>query len=278
MPTPLKRKRISGKEQYFTLPEVVNLCLEVLLKHTSTDSVFLEPAGGTGEFIEGLLRNGILGEKIESYDIEPRHNLVQKTSDFLEENIPYKSERIIVSNPPFGRANSLSVKFFNHCAVSGDVIGFLIPKAWRKWSVQGRLDLDFHLVEDIDMPPVSFYDVNGSPHVGGKLQTIFQVWKRGTPKRQKVEIQDRGYIQKVKPEEADVSLTIFGRGCGRLKEEFPKVPNTTQMFLKVKNKKVVQALKSVDFSRFFNNVSYTEALSIKEIMFLLNEYFDNKVA
>jgi len=254
----------------------VDLCLGTLLKHVSEDSVFLEPAGGTGEFIEGLLRRDIPEEAIESFDIEPRHRLVKETEDFLQEMLGYNAQRVVVSNPPFGRANSLSVKFFNRCAQTGDVVGFLVPKAWRKWSIQDRLNLSFHLVDDIDMPPVAFYAADGSPHEGGKLQTIFQVWKRKLPARQKTSVSDRKYIKKTSCEDADVSLTVFGRGCGTLKEEFERVPNTTQMFLKVAGPEVVEALKSVDFARFFNNVSYTEALSIKEIKYLLNEYFDQR--
>ena len=46
------------------------------------------------------------------------------------------------------------------------------------------------------------------------------------------------------------------------------------MFLKCNEPWVVDALKTVDFSRFYNNVAFVEALSIKEINFLLNEYKD----
>ena len=44
------------------------------------------------------------------------------------------------------------------------------------------------------------------------------------------------------------------------------------MFLKLKHPKALEALEAVDFSRFFNHTAYTEALSIKEINYLLNEY------
>jgi hypothetical protein len=43
------------------------------------------------------------------------------------------------------------------------------------------------------------------------------------------------------------------------------------MFLKLHDTRVLEALKSVDFSRFFRNTAYTEALSLQEIRFLLNE-------
>jgi hypothetical protein len=81
-----------------------------------------------------------------------------------------------------------------------------------------------------------------------------------------------GIIEKCKYQEADASLTLFGYGCGTVKTEFEKKPNTTQMFLKLKHPRALEALKAVDFSRFFLNTAYTEALSIQEINFLLNEY------
>jgi hypothetical protein len=86
-----------------------------------------------------------------------------------------------------------------------------------------------------------------------------------------VKVVDKGIIEKVTPDHADVSLTIFGYGCGKVKTEFEKVPNTTQMFLKLHHPKALQALESVDYSRFFKNTAYTEALSLQEINYLLNE-------
>jgi hypothetical protein len=81
-----------------------------------------------------------------------------------------------------------------------------------------------------------------------------------------------GIITKCKYDEADVSLTIFGYGCGTVKTEFARKPNTTQMFLKLNHPKALEALQNVDFSKFFNHTAYTEALSIVEINYLLNEY------
>jgi hypothetical protein len=86
-----------------------------------------------------------------------------------------------------------------------------------------------------------------------------------------VKIKDMGLIEKVGPEQADVSLTIFGYGCGTVKEKFDRVPNTTQLFLKLNHPKALEALKSVEFSRFYKSTAYTEALSIQEINYLLNE-------
>jgi hypothetical protein len=81
-----------------------------------------------------------------------------------------------------------------------------------------------------------------------------------------------GVVEKVSPEKADVSLTIFGYGCGKVKTDFERVANTTQMFLKFKHPDALQALESVDYSKFFKNTAYTEALSLQEINYLLNEH------
>jgi hypothetical protein len=66
-------------------------------------------------------------------------------------------------------------------------------------------------------------------------------------------------------------MTIFGYGCGNIKEDFERVPNTTQLFLKLNHPQALSALQSVDFSRFYKSTAYTEALSIQEINYLLNE-------
>jgi len=236
------------------------------------DKMWLEPAGGTGSFIDALVASGINPSKIVSYDIEPKHLACRLTDDFLGEDISSLSGCITLTNPPFGRANKLSIPFFNKCAQVADYIGFIVPKSWRKWSVIDRLDSYFHCVYDEELSIDYVYD--GDKASKGKLNTVFQIWEKRDYFREKIKVEDRGYIKKVKPQDADVSLTIFGRGCGRVKVDFPRVNNTTQMFLKVADDAVLDALKSVDFSRFYNNVAFVEALSIREINFLLNEYFD----
>jgi hypothetical protein len=43
------------------------------------------------------------------------------------------------------------------------------------------------------------------------------------------------------------------------------------MFLKLNHPDALKALQTADFSRFYKNTAYTEALSLQEINFLLNE-------
>lgn len=271
-----QRERVTGTEQYYTPLEISTYCVDKMLELVENkDVTWLEPAGGKGAFIEALLSRGI--QDIVSFDIEPLHKMVQLTEDFLTENLSEMNleHSITLTNPPFGRANSLAIPFFNKCADVSDYIGFIVPKSWRKWSVINKLNPSFHCIYDEEMQ-VNYDYPNADVKSKNKLATVFQIWERRLAPRDIIKIEDRGYIKKVKPEEADVSLTVFGRGCGKIKTDFPKIPNTTQMFLKVQKADVLTALQSVDFSRFFNNVAFVEALSIMEINYLLNEYFDGQ--
>ncbi len=267
----LGNTRVTGKEQYYTpndtAQEVFNNLLEMVPDLSSR--VFIEPAGGTGSFINAAIEVGI--KDIISFDIEPHHPKV-KAGDFLLQQI-HAVDAITVTNPPFGRNNSLSIPFFNHSAKTSEYIVFVVPRSWRKWTVQNKLDRRFELIRDDDLT-INYVDVNGEHgYKNNNLRTCIQYWKRSdTNLRPIYAVEDMGIITKCKFDEADVSLTIFGYGCGTIKTDFPRKPNTTQMFLKLNHPMALEALQSVDFSKFFNHTAYTEALSIVEINFLLNQY------
>jgi predicted RNA methylase len=265
----LGNTRVTGKEQYYTpKPLALELVaqIEKVLGSLAGKTV-LEPAGGTGAFIDAVQAIGVAN--VISFDIEPLHELVT-FGDFLEQEIK-ESNLITISNPPFGRNNSLSIPFFNHAAKVSDAICFIVPRSWRKWSVTNRLDLGFTLALDLDID-IDYVDAAGTPlSEKNHLATCFQIWKKVDAPRALVRVTDKGIIEKVSPELADVSLTIFGYGCGKVKTQFEPVANTTQMFLKLKHPQALAALESVDYSKFFKNTAYTEALSLQEINYLLNE-------
>ena len=268
-PVKLGNTRVTGKEQYYTpKPLAVELVAQIeKVLGSLAGKTILEPAGGTGAFIEAVQAVGV--SEVISFDIEPLHELVT-VGDFLAQEIK-ESNLITISNPPFGRNNSLSIPFFNHAAKVSDAICFIVPRSWRKWSVTNRLDLGFELALDLDIE-IDYVDADGTPLSNkNHLATCFQIWKKANVSRSLVRVTDKGIIEKVSPEQADVSLTIFGYGCGKVKTEFEPIANTTQMFLKLKHPQALAALESVDYSKFFKNTAYTEALSLPEINYLLNE-------
>jgi predicted RNA methylase len=262
--------RVTGKEQYYTPRTTADQVLDALLslRPDLVNKSWLEPAGGTGCFVDALIERNI--SEILSFDIEPHHKWVKK-GNFIEQTLT-GAHYVAVGNPPFGRNNALSVPFFNKCAEVCDVICFIVPRSWRKWSVTNRLSMNFNVIDDYDLD-INYVDVNGmSISNNSHLRTCVQTWERTSQLRSPIFVEDRGVVEKCGPTDADVALTIFGFSCGTLRTDFPRVPNTTQMFLKLRHKKALEALQHIDYSRFFNHTAYTQALSLQEINFLLNEF------
>jgi hypothetical protein len=312
--------RTTGKEQYYTNADVVDMCLAEVAKHIDlTDRVIVEPCGGTGEFIKGFQRIGIADEQIISFDIEPKHELVQK-GNYLEQDMSKHKNLVSITNPPFGRNSDLARQFFAHDAKNCDYICYLVPKSWRKWTIINGLDPNFHLIADIELPKNCFYLPDGSVKANDVLNTVFQIWERRESEREKIKIPDHKLVKKIatkkkkvtshqkvkqklfvevngvykefeedvyrkvkvdRPDKivgADVEMITFGHSCGECIDIDPAgaEARTTSIYLKVKNEEVRKALKEIDFSCYFNNVAYVQALSLQEINHALNEYFGLK--
>ena len=266
----LGNPRVTGKEQFYTPPDVADRIIRNAKKRVGdlSERILLEPAGGTGAFIDAAKAHGLT--KVISFDIEPHHKKIL-LGDFLEQDIS-QTGLLTITNPPFGRNNSLSIPFFNKAAQVSDLIIFIVPRSWRKWSVQNRLNQNFHLVRDDDLT-INYVDVNGQDaHAKDRLRTCAQYWERKSKLRPIVKVKDMGIIERTTPELADAALTLFGYNCGNLTTDFERRKITTQMYLKFRHPKAKKAIENSDFSRFYLNTAYTEALSMPEINYVLNEY------
>ncbi len=263
----LGNRRKTGVEQYYTPKDLALKLSKQLIAITGSDRSFLEPAGGNGSFITALEELG--AQEIQAVDLYPKHPKV-KGANFLDHR-PRGKDLVTISNPPFGRNNSLSIPFFNHAANHSEYIAFLVPRSWRKWSVQNRLDRRFHLISDQDVAVNYVTDSGERIGVNNDLRTCFQIWQRQETLRQIVKVEDRGLIRKCKPDQADIAIRVFGFGCGKVYREFPKVPNTTLMFLTVLDARVFEVIEGLDYERFTLNTSYTRALALPELNYLLNE-------
>ena len=73
-PPKLGNTRVTGKEQFYTPEDEALRVLSRALSHfgDTADRIFLEPAGGTGAFIEASKAFGF--SNFVSMDIEPRHH------------------------------------------------------------------------------------------------------------------------------------------------------------------------------------------------------------
>jgi hypothetical protein len=215
--------RKNGLDKFYTLPEIAERCLASigsLYKWWEWDLV-IEPSAGNGSF---FLR--IPTEKKIGVDISPEHvGIVQ--SDYFQYALPdtLKGKKIlVVGNPPFGKVCSLAIQFFHHSAQWASVIAFVIPRTFRRVSIQNRLPLHYHLVLDEDIPcePCSF-----TPPM--MVKCCFQIWERRTDTRQKVHLptthRDWEFLslgpndsngQPTPPTGAHFALLAYGGSCGRI--------------------------------------------------------------
>ena len=114
----LGNRRVTGHERYYTPPQLaLELTRELAeLIPDFCERVVIEPAGGTGSFIDAALALGV--SEVLSVDTEPLHPLVER-QDFLSWS-PKLAEvqcgAVTLSNPPFGRNNALAIQFFNRAA------------------------------------------------------------------------------------------------------------------------------------------------------------------
>ena len=158
-----------GLDKFYTQDHVAKQCFEFLHSqlNISENAIYLEPSAGAGSFIN-LLSHYI------ALDIAPEDDRIKK-QDYLKYEVD-KENFITIGNPPFGNRSKLAIDFFNKAATMSDVIAFIVPVSFMKWSVQKNLSSNFALYNYLYLEPESFTS-NGKPY---SIRTVFQIWvKKG---------------------------------------------------------------------------------------------------
>ena len=217
-----KTVREQGLDKFYTIPVIVDKCIESVGKKydwTKWDLI-LEPSAGNGSFLFKIPSVNKIG-----IDIEPDHPDILK-QDFFTYSPPDKANILVIGNPPFGKISSLAIQFFNRAAKWATVIAFIVPRTFRRISVQNKLDLHFHLTQDEEIPtsPCSF-----TPPMMAKC--CFQIWERRALERTLVKLptkhSDWEFLklgplkngQPTPPLGADFALHAYGSNCGEIKKE-----------------------------------------------------------
>lgn len=120
----------------------------------------------------------------------------------------------MIGNPPFGTCSNLAIKFFNKASEVASYITFILPRTFRKESIQRKLNKFFHLIYDEDLPKNSFL-VAGKEH---DVPTVFQIWKKEKePKKfEKFDIFSNDYIRWVTKEQAEFVIRRVGGNAGKV--------------------------------------------------------------
>ena len=258
-------------DQFYTNPLIAKKCIDLLEEHIpkAQRQYYIEPSAGTGSF-SSQLKNCV------SVDIDPKFKGVHKAdflllakNDLIEKKVK-TSAICVIGNPPFGKNSSLAVKFFNHSASMGDTIAFILPKTFRKKSIHNKLNKNFWLVVDIDLPKDSFIHAD-QPH---DTPCCFQVWERRAEAREKIEFKFSEFVEFVPKSEASFAVRRVGGRAGRAISDFAPCAEVSHHFLRVKKgniKTIVNAINAIDFSEIVNSTAGVRSLSKGELLEKLNE-------
>ena len=262
----------SGLDKFYTLPSCSKKCIEKVYELYDNDNdndndnetdkpwdLVVEPSAGNGSFLNQLPDTNKVG-----IDIAPEGpGIVQQ--DFLTYTPPANTNILVIGNPPFGRVSSTAIKFFNHAAKWAKIVAFIVPRTFRKTSVQNRLDLSFHLVYDEELPttPCCF-----SPPMMAKC--CFQIWERRATLRTRVDLPtkhaDWEFLaygpkdeegQPTPPQGVDLALRAYGGKIGEIQivqSNLQQLRPKSWHWIKTKIDKttLINRLRGLDYSHSLN--------------------------
>ena len=225
-------KRIINIDKFYTNIPIVHECISNFnnLYDMNIFDLVIEPSAGSGNFLLNIKHNNKIG-----LDIEPEHESIIKKSFFeYYPDINLYSNILTIGNPPFGRVCSLAIKFFNHAAKFSNAIAFIIPRSFRKISIQNKLDINFKLISDMDISnKLNTFD----PPINVKC--CFQIWIRTNNKRlikkQNVKHIDWKFLHYTKDDIllSDFAIRAYGGNCGEIIENnFDTLNNKGWHFIK----------------------------------------------
>jgi len=266
----LKRNTI---DKYYTKPSVVTSCLQYVNENIDIHpaDLIIEPSAGNGAFISGIKK---ITPNVLFYDLEPENEEIIK-QDYLTLNYEcirekFKTNAIhIIGNPPFGRQSSIAIKFIKKSCEFSDSISFILPKSFKKDSLQKSFPLCFHLIFELDIPDNSFL-VDGVEH---DVPCVFQIWQK--------KVVDRAVSKKVEPhnfifvdkgEKPDISFRRVGVYAGKIDKNIEEKSIQSHYFIKFTNKKSVDeniSLLSV-IHYDFNNTVGPKSISKQELISKFN--------
>jgi hypothetical protein len=244
-------------DKFMTRPEVASHFFEVLCaRYPNNGCQFIEPSAGSGSFLR-LLPPGSVG-----YDISPDAEGIIR-ADFLKLDLCRTGRIVMIGNPPFGKNSSLAVKFFNRAALVAEAIAFILPRTFKKHSIQSRLDPFFHLEYEELVADDSF-------EFCGKIKnvpTAFQIWVRQKSKRMISRLPTSHPDFEFLPTANGASFAIqrVGKDAGRVHRNFSRSPNA-HYFIRALTPGVEDIMRSLDFAGYAGWTAGNPSIGKREIV------------
>lgn len=251
-------------DQFYTNVDIAKHCYNIFDDFiTDNEIIFdlvLEPSAGTGSFY-----NQIKYPKL-GIDIDPKIDNIIKM-DFMN-FIPDRTKQYVtLGNPPFGKNSSLAVKFFNKSSEFSSLIGFIIPKTFKKKSIQNRLNPYFHLVYEYDIPSNSFiYDGNVKD-----VPTVFQIWKKENHTRIKNKKLSCDQLEFTNKSNGNFAFQRVGVNAGKIKTISDKISDSSHYYIKC-SPDIKKYLEKYNWDSIKNNTAGNPSISKNEIIEVIIAY------
>lgn len=206
-------------DKYYTPRNAVIKVIEILEKDLMPIDKFsriVEPSAGNGAFLKELPK-GTIG-----FDILPECEGIIK-GDYLEQELEYKKDSLVIGNPPFGTGGDLVKKFIKKSLEHSEYVAFIIPgDNYKKTpSIPGVV-----LYKSYMLPKLKY---SGVP-----LDCCFNIYKKGVQEKKEL-IDDVLFYHYARDKKTtkeddknflnlkcDFRMVLFGGGVGIVDKNYPK--------------------------------------------------------
>lgn len=250
-------------DQFYTHPTIAWRLYQLFKEHFDPEAyLMVEPSAGKGAFFV------MLPERKKGYDLKPQCPGVE-IADFLDVEFDAPREEVVViGNPPFGKNASLAVCFFNHAAWQSSVIAFIVPRSFKKASIENRLDRAFHLICEVEVPKYAFL-FDGQPY---GVPCVFQIWERRDTKRApqptRTTHPDFAFTT---PDRADFAIQRIGARAGQIHHDLTKSASSHLFVKSLRSEKVEEIMRKIDFTSVKYNTVGNPSVAKCEIVSLYEE-------
>lgn len=254
-------------DKFYTKKEISKKVINTLKEKIDINKydIILEPSAGNGSFSNILMEEY---SNVIALDILPENDKIIKM-DYFKYN-PENKTYLVIGNPPFGRVSSLAYLFMKKSCEFADVICFILPRTFKRVSFLNKIDLNYHLIYQEDIPQKSFIPESMM------AKCCFQIWERRKEKREKIilkETTEDFKILKIKDRfNADFAVRAYGGNCGTISYEIKNLAPKSWHFIKAEKDVdyIIKKIKKIDFS-FSKDTARQDSVGAKEFVHYYNK-------
>jgi len=279
-----KNVREEGLDKFYTIPSYSKKCIDKVfeLYDKSSFGLIVDPGAGNGSFFNQLECDNKIG-----LDIYPENTNIVKIDFFDYTPSQDINNILVIGNPPFGKISSIAIKFFNHSAKWANIIAFIIPRTFRRPSVQNKLNNMFHLIydEDVSTTPCCF-----TPKM--MVKCCFQIWEKKKIERPFIDLPTKHedweflsfgpideYGQPTPPNCSDFAMRAYGGKIGEIEKiKLNELRPKSWHWIKsnINKEELINRFNQLDYSDSLNTARQN-SMGRGEIVRLYNDFINSKI-